>query len=64
MRVRLEFERNNPDLYVMRARLNQLTNQMTASYHDVNQALALDPDHKVRPRKESVSPDFGRFESF
>ena len=47
MSIRLKFERDNPDLYVMRARLNQLTNQMTAAYHDVNSALALDPDHKV-----------------
>ena len=48
MEVRLNFERDNPDLYVMRARLNQLDNQMTAAYHDVTEALRLDPSHKVR----------------
>ena len=48
MSVRLNFERDNPDLYVMRARLNQLDNKMTAAYHDVNQALSLNPIHKVR----------------
>ncbi|XP_019615804.1 PREDICTED: uncharacterized protein LOC109463427 [Branchiostoma belcheri] len=41
---RLEEERDNADLYVMRARLHELFRNSTLCYYDVKDALALDPD--------------------
>eukprot|EP00057_Strongylocentrotus_purpuratus_P033762 XP_792693.2 PREDICTED: tetratricopeptide repeat protein 16 [Strongylocentrotus purpuratus] len=41
---RLETERTNPDLYIMRARLHQLFRNTTLCYYDLKDALALNPD--------------------
>ncbi|XP_054770214.2 uncharacterized protein LOC129278037 [Lytechinus pictus] len=43
---RLETERNNPDLYIMRARLHQLFRNTTLCYYDLKDALALNPDQE------------------
>ncbi|XP_066295374.1 uncharacterized protein [Branchiostoma lanceolatum] len=41
---RLEEERDNADLYVMRARLHELFRNSTLCYYDVKDALSLDPE--------------------
>ncbi|KAM4663758.1 tetratricopeptide repeat protein 16 [Discoglossus pictus] len=41
----LEEDRQNPDLYVLRARLYDHLNKATLCYQDVQRALALDPPH-------------------
>ncbi|XP_059175986.1 tetratricopeptide repeat protein 16-like [Physella acuta] len=43
--TRLETDRNNPDLYVLRARLHKLFRNSTLCFYDVKNALNLDPDH-------------------
>ncbi|KAK7478800.1 hypothetical protein BaRGS_00030011 [Batillaria attramentaria] len=42
---RLEVDHDNPDLYVMRARLHEMFRNTTLCYYDVKDALALQPDH-------------------
>ncbi|KAJ8300257.1 hypothetical protein KUTeg_021776 [Tegillarca granosa] len=42
---RLESESNNPDLYIMRARLHEMFRNTTLSYYDIKDALALNEDH-------------------
>ncbi|XP_035684637.1 tetratricopeptide repeat protein 16-like [Branchiostoma floridae] len=41
---RLEEERDNADLYIMRARLHELFRNSTLCYYDVKDALSLDPE--------------------
>lgn len=43
---RLETEKTNPDLYIMRARLHQLFRNTTLCYYDLKDALALDPEQQ------------------
>ncbi|KAK2567014.1 Tetratricopeptide repeat protein 16 [Acropora cervicornis] len=43
---RLEEETDNPDLFIMRARLHELFRNSTLCYYDVKDALALAPDNK------------------
>ncbi|XP_038063686.1 uncharacterized protein LOC119734321 [Patiria miniata] len=40
---RLEVEHNNPDLYIMRARLHELFRNRSLCYYDLKDAIALDP---------------------
>ncbi|XP_022085210.1 uncharacterized protein LOC110976332 [Acanthaster planci] len=40
---RLEVEQNNPDLYIMRARLHELFRNTSLCYYDLKDAIALDP---------------------
>ncbi|XP_067939514.1 tetratricopeptide repeat protein 16-like [Watersipora subatra] len=42
---RLEDERNNTDLYVMRSRLHLMFKNIALCYYDLKDALALDPEH-------------------
>ncbi|CAH1785513.1 unnamed protein product [Owenia fusiformis] len=42
---RLEAEQDNPDLFIMRARLHELFRNRTLCYYDVKDALALNPQH-------------------
>lgn len=42
---RLEVDHDNPDLYVMRARLHEMFRNTTLCYYDVKDALALQPEH-------------------
>ncbi|KAK7094923.1 tetratricopeptide repeat protein 16-like isoform X2 [Littorina saxatilis] len=42
---RLEVDHDNPDLYVMRARLHEMFRNTTLCYYDVKDALGLQPDH-------------------
>ncbi|XP_058861622.1 tetratricopeptide repeat protein 16 isoform X1 [Acipenser ruthenus] len=41
---RIETEMDDPELYILRARLHKHFNQLTICYHDVKAALALAPD--------------------
>lgn len=41
----VEVDRDNPDLYIMRARLHQMFRNNTLCYYDVSDALALQPKH-------------------
>ncbi|XP_077866946.1 tetratricopeptide repeat protein 16-like [Saccoglossus kowalevskii] len=43
---RLEVERENPDLYIMRARLHELFRNTTLCYYDLKDALQLDPNQE------------------
>lgn len=43
---RLEEETDNPDLFIMRARLHELFRNSTLCYYDVKDVLALAPDNK------------------
>lgn len=43
---RLEVESNNPDLFILRARLHLFSGDSTLSYFDVKEALSLDPQNK------------------
>ncbi|XP_021341752.1 tetratricopeptide repeat protein 16-like, partial [Mizuhopecten yessoensis] len=42
---RLETEVNNPDLYIMRARLHEMFRNTTLCYYDIKDALSLDEGH-------------------
>ena len=42
---RLETDHDNPDLYIMRARLHEMFRNATLCYYDVKDALVLDPEH-------------------
>ncbi|KAF6022679.1 TTC16 [Bugula neritina] len=42
---RLEQEKHNTDLYVMRSRLHMMFKNISLCYYDLKDALALDPDH-------------------
>ncbi|KAK3593686.1 hypothetical protein CHS0354_013583 [Potamilus streckersoni] len=42
---RLETENDNPDLYIMRARLHEMFRNTTLCYYDVKDALALSEEH-------------------
>ncbi|XP_063792699.1 tetratricopeptide repeat protein 16 isoform X2 [Pseudophryne corroboree] len=42
----LEEEQGNPELYIVRARLYDSINKATLTYHDVQKALAMDPEHR------------------
>ncbi|CAL1536379.1 unnamed protein product [Lymnaea stagnalis] len=42
---RLETDRNNPDLYILRARLHEMFRNSTLCYYDIKDALSLDPNH-------------------
>ncbi|XP_076454901.1 tetratricopeptide repeat protein 16-like isoform X2 [Babylonia areolata] len=42
---RLEVDNNNPDLYIMRARLHDMFRNTTLCYYDVKDALGLEPGH-------------------
>ncbi|KAL4219087.1 Tetratricopeptide repeat protein 16 [Mactra antiquata] len=42
---RLEIDKDNADLYVMRARLHEMFRNTTLCYYDVKDALGLDPSH-------------------
>ncbi|XP_071498335.1 uncharacterized protein [Diadema antillarum] len=48
---RLETEKSNPDLYIMRARLHQLFRNTTLCYYDLKDALALDPTQEEAIRQ-------------
>ncbi|XP_071948194.1 tetratricopeptide repeat protein 16-like [Antedon mediterranea] len=43
---RLEVEHDNPDLYIMRARLHHLFRNTTLCYYDLKDALSLDPNQE------------------
>ncbi|XP_057317416.1 tetratricopeptide repeat protein 16-like [Hydractinia symbiolongicarpus] len=43
---RLEVESNNPDLFILRARLHLFSGDSTLSYFDVKEALSVDPQNK------------------
>ncbi|XP_072015740.1 uncharacterized protein [Amphiura filiformis] len=43
---RLEMERDNPDLYIMRARLHELFRNTSLCYYDLKDALSLNPDQE------------------
>lgn len=42
---RLETEQNNPDLYIMRARLHEMFRNTTLCYYDIKDALSLNEEH-------------------
>lgn len=43
---RLETDNENPDLYIMRARLHEMFRNTTLCYYDIKDALQVDPDHQ------------------
>ncbi|XP_056011713.1 tetratricopeptide repeat protein 16-like isoform X2 [Ostrea edulis] len=43
---RLETDNDNPDLYIMRARLHEMFRNTTLCYYDIKDALQVDPDHQ------------------
>ncbi|XP_075434643.1 tetratricopeptide repeat protein 16 isoform X2 [Ascaphus truei] len=52
----LEEKRQNPDLYVVRARLYGHLSKPTLSFHDVQRALALEPQHpEARVLQETLA---------
>ncbi|PIK43511.1 putative tetratricopeptide repeat protein 16 [Apostichopus japonicus] len=51
---RLELERSNPDLYIMRARLHLLFRNTSLSYYDLKDALSLDPE---QPEAQKILQD-------
>ncbi|XP_018424634.1 PREDICTED: tetratricopeptide repeat protein 16 [Nanorana parkeri] len=46
MNKQLEEEQDNPDLYIVRARLYDNLNKNTMTYQDIQRALSLDPQHQ------------------
>ncbi|KAH9499692.1 Tetratricopeptide repeat protein 16 [Bulinus truncatus] len=42
---RLTMDQNNPDLYILRARLHEIFRNPTQCFYDVRDALSLNPDH-------------------
>ncbi|XP_013419989.1 tetratricopeptide repeat protein 16 [Lingula anatina] len=58
---RLEMENDNPDYYVMRARLHDMFRNYTLCYYDIKDALALSPDHpealKLKKKLEDKAED-------
>ncbi|KAM9324328.1 uncharacterized protein PAF06_000355 [Gastrophryne carolinensis] len=61
MNKRLEEEQDNPDLYIVRARLYDHLNQVTLTLQDVQKALSLDPQHqealKIRDKLKEKAAD-------
>ncbi|XP_052229200.1 LOW QUALITY PROTEIN: tetratricopeptide repeat protein 16-like [Dreissena polymorpha] len=57
----LETDKNNADLYIMRARLHEMFRNTTLCYYDVKDALGIDPDHveasHMMARLETVARD-------
>ncbi|CAG5117465.1 unnamed protein product, partial [Candidula unifasciata] len=43
---RLQEDKNNPDLYIVRARLHEIFANLSPRYYDVRNALSLNPDHQ------------------
>ncbi|XP_061164598.1 tetratricopeptide repeat protein 16-like isoform X1 [Saccostrea echinata] len=43
---RLETDNENPDLYIMRARLHEMFRNTTLCYYDIKDAIQVDPDHQ------------------